>query len=79
MEGIGQLVATTPVPTFTVPASAVVTDAKGATCLFESVQARPIPVKVTGGGLATVEIPRDTPVRQVLANPLQVRAETACS
>ena len=78
-EGIGDVVSAVPRKVLVVPSSAVVVDADGATCVFTDVAGPGTVVEPTGGGLATVELPPDVPVSEMLANPHQVRSEISCS
>jgi peptidoglycan hydrolase-like protein with peptidoglycan-binding domain len=78
-EGIGEVVSAAPRTVLVVPSSAVVVDADGATCVFTDVDGPGIVVEPSGGGLAVVELQPDVALRDVLANPLQVRSEVSCS
>ncbi len=77
-EGAGQVISAETETVLAVPASAVVVDQSGTSCVFEDVDGVPVAVQVLGGTLATAELPPETPVSRVLANPLQTRAETSC-
>lgn len=77
-SGSGTLRLAEPAQVGTLPASAVITDANGRTCIFESVDGPPISVEPIGGSLSVVDVPVDWVGRTVLANPRQVRAELSC-
>lgn len=77
-EGGGTVRLAAPEEVGTLPASAVVTDAAGRTCVFESVSAPPTPIEVAGGSLSMVEVPVDWVGRPVLANPREVREDLSC-
>lgn len=79
-EGIGQVRAAATEEVLVIPSSAVVVDTSGATCVFPDATAAPVPVEPVGGGLAATELPADTPLSTVLANPREVRGDDAsCS
>lgn len=69
----------TPQPVATVPASAILTDPDGATCLFTGPDAAPTPVAPVGGGTTTVQLPADFPATEVLANPRDVLDDPSCA
>lgn len=77
-EGTGRLVAEVPTEALVVPASAVVTDASGATCVFTDADSAGVVVEPVGGGLGTVELPTDTALPSVLVNPAAVRGNLSC-
>lgn len=77
-EGTGRLVSDTPSEALAVPASAVVTDAAGATCVFVDENSDAVAVEPIGGGLGTIELPVETPLPSVLANPAAVRENLSC-
>lgn len=77
-EGAGQVLSAFPEAVLRVPASAVVIDASGASCVFVGVGRPPVPVTVLGGTLSSAELNPDAPVSEVLVNPLQVLEEPTC-
>lgn len=78
-ESTGQVVEADQRTVTVVPATAVVTDDDGTSCVFPSVDGAPVPVTVTGGGLASTDIADAGSLTEVLANPRTVRQELACS
>lgn len=78
-ESTGQIVEADRRTVAVVPATAVVTDADGRSCVFPSVDGAPLAVIVTGGGLASTDVAWSESFTQVLANPRAVREELACS
>ncbi len=77
-EGAGRLVAPTAEEVLSVPASAVVTDPTGATCVFPDATGAAVKVTPVGGGLGTVELAGDVELVTVLVNPAAVRTDLAC-
>jgi peptidoglycan hydrolase-like protein with peptidoglycan-binding domain len=77
-EGVGTLQQVTPTTVATVPSSAVVTDAGGRTCLFESDVAPPTPVTPTGGSLGTIDLDPALAGTPILLNPREVREDLTC-
>jgi len=77
-EGAGRIVSTSKTSALSVPASAVVQDASGATCVFTDTVSAPVDVTPVGGDLATTLLPADTPINEVLANPYETRTDTSC-
>lgn len=68
----------TPVTVGSVPASSVVVDAGGISCLFENVDGPPVPVVPTGGSLGTVDVDPALIGRPLLVNPRDVRTDLDC-
>lgn len=62
-----------------VPASAIVTDAEGRTCVFEDATGGPTPIEATGGTLSSVEVSTEWVGRSVLTNPEEVREDLSCA
>ncbi len=77
-EGAGQVVTATPEPALRVPASAVVVDDSGASCVFPDPDGSPVPVTVLGGTLAHADLAAGLTIDQVLANPMRVLEEPTC-
>jgi peptidoglycan hydrolase-like protein with peptidoglycan-binding domain len=77
-EGTGEIRLAQPVQVVTVPASAVLSDPTGRTCVLTAVGSPPIPVTPVGGGLSVVELPVTFTATVVLANPREVGAATTC-
>lgn len=77
-EGAGQVVTADPEPAARVPASAVIVDDNGASCVYDDPAGQPVPVTILGGTLAHADLAADLNVDQVLANPLQVLEEPTC-
>lgn len=67
-----------PVSVGTVPASAVVTDELGRTCIFTDLASGFVPVEPVGGSLGTVDLDPSLIGRPVLVNPRDVREDLAC-
>lgn len=61
-----------------VPASAVVTDLDGSTCVFPDAHGRAIEVTAVGSRAGVVHLPGDTQIREVLVNPADVRSPLSC-
>ena len=78
-ESTGQVVEVSRRTVAVVPATAVVTDADGTSCVFPSVDGAPLPVTVTGGGLASTDVADAGSLTEVLANPRAVRKELTCT
>lgn len=77
-KGSGQVIAADPVRVMTVPATAVLTDSSGATCVYSDAGSRGVLVKPVGGGVGSVDLPAGTPLAHVLANPSDVLTELTC-
>lgn len=77
-EGVARVVATKEKTVAIVPASAVVTDEAGASCVFPDATAAPVPVMPQGGGLGGVDVEPDPALTQVLVNPAEIRADLTC-
>ncbi|MDX5318029.1 MAG: hypothetical protein LPK38_01515, partial [Actinomycetes bacterium] len=77
-EGVGVLRLAEPVEVATVPSSAVVTDARGRTCIFPDAEADPVAVTPAGGTLGTVDLDVGLVGQPVLVNPRQVRHDLDC-
>nr|WP_297427591.1 peptidoglycan-binding protein [uncultured Actinotalea sp.] len=77
-EGIGTVTTADPDAVLVVPASAVVADPSGATCVFVDTESRPVPVRPVGGGLASVDLDPGASVDAVLANPFAVMDAPTC-
>lgn len=77
-EGIGRVRSAVPVSVKVMPASAIVTDADGLTCVFGSVDGPAVPVTAQGGGLGGVTVDAGFGLSQVVANPTLVRSELSC-
>jgi peptidoglycan hydrolase-like protein with peptidoglycan-binding domain len=78
-DRLGTLRRSEPIVVGAVPASAVVTDRSGATCLFSDVTGDPIVVEALGGTLGTVEIDAELIGRPVLLNPRDARSDLSCT
>ena len=63
----------------TLPASSIVSDAAGGTCVFTDIGSQPVMVSPIGGGVATVDVPADTPFDVVLSNPGDFPWASSCS
>jgi peptidoglycan hydrolase-like protein with peptidoglycan-binding domain len=77
-EGAGQVVAADPEPVVRVPASAVVVEDTGSSCVYDDPAGAPVPVTILGGTLAHADLGADLAVEQVLANPMQVLEDPTC-
>lgn len=77
-DGLGTLRLVTPTTVATVPSSAVVTDASGRTCLFESETSPPTVVTPTGGSLGAIDLDVSFAGKPVLLNPRDVRTDLSC-
>ena len=77
-QGVGRVRSLDPVTVKVLPASAIVTDAEGRTCVFEDATSPATAVAPVGGGLGGVTVGMDFPLSQVLANPTLVRSEVSC-
>jgi len=77
-EGSGQVMNTDPEPVLRVPASAVVVDPSGASCVFESAAGTPVGVTVLGGTVASAELATGVAITHVLVNPLGVLEDPTC-
>ncbi|PFG34650.1 peptidoglycan-binding domain-containing protein [Sanguibacter antarcticus] len=77
--GAGQVVQLEGTEVLTVPATAVVTDAEGRTCVYPDATADPVAVEPIGGRSGTVDLPLDTAATTVLANPGEIRRLTCAS
>lgn len=77
-EGAGQVTSAVGKPVLRVPASAIVVDKSGASCVFESAKGDPIAVTVLGGTLASADLATGISVSHVLANPLRVLEDPTC-
>jgi peptidoglycan hydrolase-like protein with peptidoglycan-binding domain len=78
-EGVATVRLVTPQEVGTVPASAVVSDPTGATCLFPDVLGVPVIITPLGGTLGTVDLDIALAGQQVLLNPRDVRASLSCT
>ena len=78
-EGVGTVRLVTAQEVGTVPASAVVSDTQGRTCLFPDVTGAPIPVTPLGGTLGTVDLDVSLAGQPVLINPRDVRTDLSCA
>jgi len=78
-EGVGTLQLATPLTVASVPSSAVVTDATGATCIFASADTSPTAVEPLGGSLGTVDLDLALVGDSVLLNPREVREDLTCA
>ncbi|MFE1320546.1 peptidoglycan-binding protein [Kitasatospora phosalacinea] len=78
LEGTGRIRPAAPVEVLTVPSGALVTDATGTVCVFPAPDAPPLVVHPLGGGTGPVNLPADTPLTRVLANPAEVLARPGC-
>lgn len=67
-----------PVERGVVPASAVVTDEAGRTCVFPGVSDEPVPITPLGGSLGTVEVDVRLVGQPVLVNAREVRTDLSC-
>ena len=77
-QGVGRIRSVNPVTVKVLPASAIVTDDEGRTCVFENATSPGVAVAPVGGGLGGVTVGMDFPLSQVLANPTLVRSEVSC-
>ncbi|HEY0238694.1 MAG TPA: peptidoglycan-binding domain-containing protein [Friedmanniella sp.] len=77
-EGAGQVVTADPEPTMRVPASAVIVDDSGASCVYADLAGGPVPVTILGGTLAHADLAADLTIDHVLVNPMQVLEEPTC-
>jgi peptidoglycan hydrolase-like protein with peptidoglycan-binding domain len=77
-EGAGQVTSTGGESVLRVPASAIVVDPSGASCVFEDVDGDPVAVTVLGGTLASAELAPEAALTRVLANPLRVLEDPTC-
>jgi len=77
-EGAGQVTSSAGEPVLRVPASAIVVDPSGASCVFESAAGEPIAVTVLGGTLASADLATGITATHVLANPLSVLEDPPC-
>ncbi|MGV8979101.1 MAG: peptidoglycan-binding domain-containing protein [Cellulomonas sp.] len=77
-EGAGQVMSVDAEPVLRVPASAIVVDPSGASCVFESAVGDPIAVTVRGGTLASADLATGIALTHVLVNPLAVLEEPTC-
>lgn len=78
-EGAGQVVQTTGQTVLTIPATAVVTDLNGTTCVFPDASAPAVVVAPVGSQAGSVMLPAGTALAQVLANPGEIRERLTCS
>ncbi len=78
VEGLGTIQLVSPTKVATVPSSAVITDAAGRTCVFESETAPPTLVEPTGGSLGTIDLDPALAGAPVLLNPREVRTDLTC-
>lgn len=77
-EGVGTVALVTPAVVGTVPSSAVVSDEKGATCIFPDATGAPVAVTPLGGTLGTVDVDESVIGQAVLINPRDVREDLTC-
>lgn len=77
-EGAGQVTSVDAEPVLRVPASAIVVDPSGATCVFENAEGDPIAVTVLGGTLASADLATGIALTHVLANPLGALEDPTC-
>jgi len=77
-EGIGRVRSAVPVTTKLLPASSIVTDRSGRTCVFESVDGPAVAVTTLAGGLGGVIVADSFPLSEVLANPVETRSGLSC-
>lgn len=77
-EGVGTIRLATPVTVGAVPASAVVSDEAGRTCLFPDVTGAAIVVEPVGGTLGTVDLDASLVGQAVLLNPRELRGDLTC-
>lgn len=77
-EGSGQVTSADAEPVLRVPASAVVVDSSGASCVFASPAADPVDVTVVGGTVASAELATGVALTHVLVNPLGVLEDPTC-
>lgn len=77
-EGVGTIRLATPITVGTVPASAVVSDEVGRTCMFPDVTGAAIVVEPVGGTLGTVDLDASLAGQAVLLNPREVRGDLTC-
>lgn len=77
-EGPGMVRLAAPEEVGTLPVAAVVTDADGRTCVFDSESGPPVPIEVSGGSLSIAEVPAEWVGRPVLVNPREVREDLSC-
>lgn len=78
-EGAGQLAESEPTEVAVVPASAVVTDHDGRTCVYPDATTAPVLIDPVGSAAGTIHLDPGTPLTEVLANPAQVRDILSCS
>lgn len=77
-DGVGTMRLATAEVVGSVPASAIVSDPTGATCLFPSVDGAPVAVSPVGGTLGTVDLDASLVGQAVLLNPRDVREDLSC-
>lgn len=77
-QGAGQLVQADPVEVAVIPASAVVTDSDGRTCVFPDATSAATLIEPVGSAAGAVHLAPDTSIREVLVNPAQVREDLSC-
>lgn len=78
-EGAGQVRSVGGDAVVRVPASAVVVDASGTTCVFPDASSAPVMVTVLGGALAQTDLAPRLNVEHVLANPMSTLKDPTCS
>ncbi|WP_282944539.1 peptidoglycan-binding domain-containing protein [Cellulomonas endometrii] len=78
-EGAGELTSAEPAEVTVVPASAVVTDSSGRTCVYPDATAPAVVIQPVGSAAGSIYLPPDAPVTQVLVNPAQTRGDLTCS
>lgn len=78
-EGVAVVRLVQPQLVGTVPATAIMSDPTGATCLFPDVTGAPVLVEPLGGTLGTVDLDASLAGQPVLINPREVRSDLRCS
>ncbi len=79
LEGLGRVRSKSPLAVKLIPASAVVNDSDGRTCVFGSADGPPVSIAPIGGGLGGVAVSEEMPLLEVLANPSLVRDDLTCA
>lgn len=78
VDGTGSVALVTPIVVGQVPASAIVIDANGLTCIFPDLTGAPIAVTPGGGTPGTVDLDAALIGQAVLMNPREVREDLTC-
>ncbi len=76
--GAGEVISARAADVLTVPATAVVTDSAGRTCVFPTVAGGAVKVTAMGSGAGTVDLPAAVGIKTVLVSPLQVLQDPSC-